>query len=92
VLDFARVAVLFVLQQETLDSAETAQTSLQHFFTLSSSTIHAAQNLSLGNGNTVDLLDLSIDLGNGSVGAANATATKRSLTGQRSIKLWSVPA
>ena len=90
VLDFARVAVLFVLQQETLDSAEAAQASLQHFFTLSSSTNQAAQNLSLGNGNTVDLLDLSIDLGNGSVGVANANVTKKSVTVRRSINLWSV--
>jgi hypothetical protein len=89
VLDFARVAVLFVLQQETLDSAESAQSSLQHFFSLESFTNMAAQNVSLGNGNTANLLDFSINLGNGSVGSANASVTKRSLTGRRSINLWS---
>jgi hypothetical protein len=90
VLDFARVAVLFVLQQEQLDSAVTAQSSLQHFFSLESFDNKAAQNLSLGNGNTANLLDFSVDLGNGSVGSANASMTKRSLSGRRSINLWSV--
>jgi len=32
-LDFARVAVLYVLQEVTIDAAETAQQSLQRFFT-----------------------------------------------------------
>lgn len=90
VLDFARVAVLFVLQQEQLDAAVTAQSSLQHFFSLESFDNQAAQNLSLGNGNTVNLLDFSVDLGNGSVGSTNASVTKRSLTGRRSVNLWNV--
>ena len=90
VLDFARVAVLFVLQQEELDAAVSAQTSLQHFFSLESFTNKAAQNVSLGNGNTANLLDFSVNLGNGSVGSANASVTKRSLTGRRSVNLWTV--
>jgi hypothetical protein len=88
VLDFSRVAVLFVLQQESLDSAESAQTNLQKFLSTGSSTNQAAHNVSLGNGNTANLLAFSVDLGNGSVGAANASMTKRSLTGRKSINLW----
>jgi hypothetical protein len=52
----------------------------------------AAVNVSLGNGNNANLLAFSLNLGNGSVGAPNATAmaTKRSLTG-RSGLLWETP-
>jgi hypothetical protein len=92
VLDFARVTVLFVLQQEALDSAVAAQTNLQHFFSLESFTNKAAENISLGNGNSANLLDFSVNLGNGSVGSANASTTKRSLTGRRSINLWTMHA
>jgi len=90
VLDFARVAVLFVLQQESLDSAITAQSNLQRSFSLASLTNAVAQNVSMGNGNFANLLDFSVDLGNGSVGSANASMTRRSLTGRRSINLWTV--
>jgi hypothetical protein len=92
VLDFARVAVLFILQQENLDNAVTAQGALQHFFSLESFENMAAVNVSLGNGNNANLLAFSLNLGNGSVGAPNATAmaTKRSLTG-RSGLLWETP-
>jgi len=92
VLDFARVAVLFVLQQDEVESAITAQTALQHFFSLESFQNQAAQNLSLGNGNSVNLLDFSINLGNGSVGSSNASVTKRTLSGRRSVVLWTVHA
>ena len=90
-LDFARIAVLFVLQQEDLDSAVTAQGNLQHFFSLESFTNKAAANVSLGGGNWVDLLSFSVDLGNGSVGAANARAMSRRGGGLdgRSRVLWS---
>jgi hypothetical protein len=92
VLDFARVAVLFILQQENLDNAITAQSALQHFFSLESFENMAAVNVSLGNGNNANLLAFSLNLGNGTVGAPNATAmaTKRSLTG-RSGLLWETP-
>jgi len=68
VLDFARVAVLFILQQETLDSAVTAQSALQRFFSSDTTTDAAAQNVNIGNGNTVNLVAFSVHLGNGSVG------------------------
>ncbi|KAG0650409.1 hypothetical protein D0Z07_3470 [Hyphodiscus hymeniophilus] len=90
VLDFSRVAVLFVLQQESLDSAVTAQTELQKFFDQGTSTNVVAQNISMGNGNVANLVNFSIDLGNGSVGSTNASVTKRTLTGKRSIQLWTV--
>jgi hypothetical protein len=92
VLDFARVAVLFILQQENLDNAVTAQGALQHFFSLESFENMAAVNVSLGNGNNANLLAFSLNLGNGSVGTPNVTAmsTKRSLTG-RSGLLWETP-
>ncbi|KAL7621148.1 hypothetical protein AAE478_008464 [Parahypoxylon ruwenzoriense] len=73
VVDFARVAVLFVFQQETLDDASTAQTSIQKFFSnvdstqnmSSSMTIEQATNLTIGGGNTIDLVNLFVDVGNG---------------------------
>lgn len=89
VLDFARVAVLFVLQQEQLDAAVSAQSQLQRFFNLDSSTNEAAQNVSLGDGNSINLLDFTVSLGSGSVGSVNASTTKRSFTGRRSLNLWS---
>ncbi|KAI9812248.1 MAG: hypothetical protein M1826_002919 [Phylliscum demangeonii] len=51
VLDLARVSVLFVLQQTTLDKAVAAQQSLQRFF----DNPRAVGNVNLGNGMGVDL-------------------------------------
>lgn len=87
VLDFARVAVLYVLQQQKLDNAVTAQSALQKFFSLSttSRTQSAAQSLSLGNGNTIDLLRGTVNVGNGSVGAGNGLK-KRHWNGE--LKRW----
>ena len=65
-LDFARVAVLFVLQEKSVDDAVTAQSKLQNFFT----TPQNAGNVSLGNGASLDFFDLSVNLGNGSIGGA----------------------
>ncbi|KAK5117434.1 hypothetical protein LTR85_008819 [Meristemomyces frigidus] len=68
-LDFARVAVLYVLQASgELSDAETAQVNLQSYFTSgetsSGQTINPA-NVSLGNGITCDLSGHSINLANG---------------------------
>ncbi|EOO01621.1 hypothetical protein UCRPA7_2838 [Phaeoacremonium minimum UCRPA7] len=77
ILDFARVAVLFVLQEETLSNAESAQNAMQRFFTSasdsylgtgSSVTPDQARNVSIGNGNTIDFVNLAIDVGQGTVG------------------------
>ncbi|KAE8440745.1 hypothetical protein EG329_006624 [Mollisiaceae sp. DMI_Dod_QoI] len=93
VLDFARVAVLFILQQEQLDAAITAQSTLQHFFSVQAFTNMAAQNVSVGNGNLVDLLSFTVDVGDGSVGGKNHSAVSSKMRREaqlprRSITLW----
>jgi hypothetical protein len=87
VLDFARVAVLYVLQQEQLDSAASAQTALQKFFSADSFTNRAAMNVSLGNSNSVNLVTFAVDVGNGTIGAKNSSLSKRNLDGQIA-NLW----
>ncbi|TVY44215.1 hypothetical protein LSUB1_G002340 [Lachnellula subtilissima] len=88
VMDFARVVVLYVLQQEELESAESAQTALQKFFTQSDTfTTNAAMNVSLGSGNTVNLLGFSVNVGNGTVGTKNTSQRRRDLS-RRSANLW----
>jgi hypothetical protein len=66
VLDFARVAVLFVLQSETVQDAVNAQSSLQKFFTSASSTdgvtVEQARNLTISGVNTVDLVNFSVNV------------------------------
>lgn len=76
VIDFARAAVLFIFQEETLSDAATAQASLQSFFTDVDSyndtspgvTIDKAANLTIGGDNTVDLVNLFLDLGGNRIG------------------------
>ncbi|KAI1779257.1 hypothetical protein F4818DRAFT_403878 [Hypoxylon cercidicola] len=73
VVDFARVAVLFIFQQETISDASTAQTSIQQFFSQvetvrnSSSCVteEQAKNITIGGGNTIDLVNLFVDIGTG---------------------------
>ncbi|RDL35908.1 Uncharacterized protein BP5553_06520 [Venustampulla echinocandica] len=86
-LDFARIAVLFVLQEEQLDHAVNAQSALQKFFDLQSYTNLAAMNISLGNGNTVNLLGFTIDLGSGLVGNQSTSKTSGSMK-SRKRNLW----
>ncbi|TGO60150.1 hypothetical protein BOTNAR_0150g00010 [Botryotinia narcissicola] len=74
VLDFARVTVLFVLQQENLDNAVSAQGELQKFFNQQSSENLSAMNVSMGGGNTVNLVEFKVDLGNGTVGQKNTVS------------------
>lgn len=87
VLDFARVAVLFVLQQEQLDSAVSAQSALQKFFAPDSFNNNAAMNISLGNGNSINLVSFSVEVGNGTVGAKSSSSSRRHLHGRRA-RLW----
>jgi hypothetical protein len=77
VLDFARVAVLFILQEDGLSDASQAQSVLQRFFTnagpsaargQAASTNQGAMNLNLGNGNTINLVNFNVNIGNGTVG------------------------
>lgn len=86
VLDFARVGVLFVLQVDTLGDASTAQSSLQTFFGSSSISIAAASNISLSNGNSIDLVNFHIDAGTGLVGS-KTTSAKRD-TERMELDLW----
>ncbi|KAF3765010.1 hypothetical protein M406DRAFT_356767 [Cryphonectria parasitica EP155] len=86
VLDFARVGVLFILQEEQLSDASTAQTALESFFESSAQTATAASNISLANGNTIDLVNFHIDVGTGLVGSL-ITTKKRELDEAGSIHL-----
>lgn len=94
VLDFARVAVLYVLQEEGTDAAETAQTDLQGFFTkVSEGAVgdDEAASLNFGGDNVIDLVDFTVNVGDGPVGSR---ATKRDApffahdTRQRLAPLW----
>ncbi|KAI0138078.1 hypothetical protein F4776DRAFT_77470 [Hypoxylon sp. NC0597] len=73
IADFARVAVLYIFQEETLADASTAQTSIQQFFTSvetgrntsSSVTIDQATNVTVGGENTIDFVNFFVDIGTG---------------------------
>lgn len=81
VLDFARIGVLFVLQTDSLAEATTAQSSLQTFFTAAgagAATSAQASNLTLSNGNSIDLVNSRIDAGTGLVGSlVSSSSAKR---------------
>ncbi|KAK7972864.1 hypothetical protein PG988_006998 [Apiospora saccharicola] len=70
VLDFARVAVLFVIQSQNLNNAVMAQMALQKFFSDATpasgsgqgATPDKAKNLNIGGKNTIDLVRLTINL------------------------------
>ncbi|KAI0012067.1 hypothetical protein F4779DRAFT_124822 [Xylariaceae sp. FL0662B] len=75
IVDFARVAVLFVFQEKALNDASAAQTSLEKFFSNASAgsgksgmTVEQAMNLSISGGNTIDLVNLFVDVGTGRKG------------------------
>ncbi|KAL2149888.1 hypothetical protein VTH82DRAFT_7564 [Thermothelomyces myriococcoides] len=65
VLDFARVAVLYVLQEDSLADAEAAQIGLQKFLS-GNLDLEAARNVTLGGERSVDLVEFTVDLGAGS--------------------------
>ncbi|KAH9212786.1 hypothetical protein DL95DRAFT_410851 [Leptodontidium sp. 2 PMI_412] len=97
VLDFARVAVLYVLQEDALENAISAQSTLQAWFKGQTYTNQAAMNVSLGNGNEVNLLAFQVNVGNGTVGAKNTSLpakAKREIDKRkfrrRSLPLYSV--
>ncbi|KAF4975438.1 hypothetical protein FZEAL_7786 [Fusarium zealandicum] len=72
VVDFARVAVLYVLQEQDLDSAKDAQDVLGRFLTKagkdSGVTTKVAESIKIGEDSTVDMRRYKIDLGSGAVG------------------------
>lgn len=73
VLDFSRVAVLFVLQQNDIDQAMHAQTALQSFLESAGNgsgiSSDAAKSIALGGKNVINLVDFSVDAGTGPVGS-----------------------
>ncbi|KAK0661586.1 hypothetical protein QBC41DRAFT_330359 [Cercophora samala] len=74
VLDFARVVVLYILQEESLRGAEGAQIALQNLFSRTSPVVgvEEARNVTVGEGGwTVDLVDWRVDLGEGLVGGTH---------------------
>ncbi|KAL2883930.1 hypothetical protein SGCOL_000566 [Colletotrichum sp. CLE4] len=73
-LDFARVSILLILERQTLMAATTAQTVLQRFFTTADQgtrqqsggvTPAQALNVTLGGGNSVDLVNFLITIPGG---------------------------
>ncbi|KAK1826714.1 hypothetical protein QBC39DRAFT_14603 [Podospora conica] len=84
-LDFARVSVLYILQESNLADATSSQAILQRFFNSASPgalgggvTIDRAQNLGLGNGNSIDLVNFLITTRKGVVGASRRSVKARS--------------
>ena len=99
-LDFARVAVLFILQEKSLNDAESAQVTLQRFFSTASAgraaggvgvgsgggvDVGQARNVSLGNGNSVDLVNFRVDTGKGARGGRSSGAARRRSVGPRPV-------
>jgi hypothetical protein len=95
VLDFGRVAVLYVLQEVNLDTAVDVQMGIQSFFTENLDTVQtnvAAANRSVGSGVTLNFIRFSLDVGLGqgvvgghgidtnSTSAASSTASPTSTT------------
>ncbi|KAL0937652.1 uncharacterized protein CTRU02_207383 [Colletotrichum truncatum] len=80
-LDFARVSVLLILQKQNLMAATTAQTVLQRFFSAADQgsrqqnggvPLSQALNVTLGGGNSVDLVHFLITIPGG---VSNSTAS-----------------
>ncbi|KAI0154188.1 hypothetical protein GGR57DRAFT_119431 [Xylariaceae sp. FL1272] len=70
-LDFARVAVLYVLQEKSVEEASAAQNELQSFFS-SNPTTATAKNVTVGDNTSVDLVNYIVDVGAGKVGGNNS--------------------
>lgn len=88
VLDFARVGILFVLQQDSVADASTAQAALQTFLSSTSATIASASNVTLSAGNSIDLVNFRVDAGTGLVGSKNIATSKRALEEAAEAGLW----
>ncbi|PHH68233.1 hypothetical protein CDD80_148 [Ophiocordyceps camponoti-rufipedis] len=73
VLDFSRVAVLYILQEENVEAAQTAQTSLGQFLNKPDPTVQEASDIDVGGRNRVNLDNLSVDVGSGPVGGKKAS-------------------
>lgn len=80
-LDFARVSVLYILQEEGQDEAEEAQTALQRFFTDAGSdegvTTDEASNLSIGGNSTINLEQFTLNIGSGAIGGSSSSSNSK---------------
>jgi hypothetical protein len=74
-LDFARVAVLYILQQQSLNNAVAAQSAMQTFFNdiFNGRGNTEATNVDVKSGNTVNFVNLSLNTGSGSVGGKGSS-------------------
>lgn len=72
-LDFGRIGVLFVLQEQKLENAAAAQSALQKFFTAAARGVTAEQasKVALGGSNSIDLVHLVITVDGKAVGAGS---------------------
>ena len=77
VVDFARVATLFILQEKSVTVAANAQSILQSLFSRANQgktqlgfqvTLKDAARVDVGGNNTVNLVAFSVDVGQGPVG------------------------
>lgn len=76
IVDFARVAVLYIFQERTVSDAANAQSSIQSFLsnvgsgrnTSSGVTQDQAKNVTVGGGSSIDFVNLFVDIGEGRVG------------------------
>lgn len=80
IVDFCRVATLYILQEKGLDEAVSSQTTLQQLFSsitkskTSKGTVvteDQAKNVDLGGGKSINLVKFSVDIGAGPVGTKN---------------------
>ncbi|KAH8171779.1 hypothetical protein LIA77_08546 [Sarocladium implicatum] len=84
VLDFARVAVLYILQEEDPDSAQSAQGTIQKFFDRAADSddreavLKEAAELRVGSNTTLNFVDFAIELGSRRVGGDNTTESSPS--------------
>ncbi|KAJ0286449.1 hypothetical protein CBS470a_005909 [Colletotrichum nupharicola] len=88
--DFARVAVLLILERQNLMAATTAQTVLQRFFTQAGTgsrtsnggvAISQALNVTLGGGNSVDLVHFLVNVPGNTTTPTTMTATNSTSPG-----------
>ncbi|KAJ6443945.1 hydrolase, NUDIX family protein [Purpureocillium lavendulum] len=90
VVDFSRVAMLYILQEESVNAAENAQSDLQTFFSRVSKnkkqgssqvTEKEATIVAIGGDNTINLVELTVNLGKGAIGRKNSKRTLEMASG-----------
>lgn len=82
VVDFARIAVLYILQETTLNQVASSQNLLQKFFDKARAntngvTVEEARKVDLGAGMTIDFVGFFINLGKGNVGGGVPAGRRR---------------